>query len=140
MERSYGIIPLRRSGKVWETLLVKHRKGHWAFPKGHPESNETSQETASRELKEETHLTVKQLLSSEPLKEFYIFKHKGALVEKRVAYYLAEVEGEVEIQEQEIADFRWVSLEDAAKLATFPESKALAQKAGSLLLSFESLL
>jgi len=133
MERSYGIIPLRRAGKKWETLLVKHGKGHWAFPKGHPELNETPQETASRELKEETSLTVKQFIPVEPLKEFYVFKHEGVLVEKRVAYYLAEVEGEVEIQEQEIDDFRWVSLEDAAKLATFPESKALPQKVLSIL-------
>ena len=133
MERSYGIIPLRRAGNQWETLLVKHGKGHWAFPKGHPESNEAPQETASRELKEETSLIVKQFIPVEPFEEFYTFMQKGALIEKIVSYYLAEVEGEVEIQEQEIDDFQWVTLKDAAKLATFPESKAFPEKVANIL-------
>lgn len=134
MERSYGIIPIRRKGRGWETLLVKHGKGHWAFPKGHPEKDESPQEAASRELFEETALRVARILPREPLKEFYTFKHEGRLVEKSVLYFLAEVEGEVQIQAREIEDFRWVSFEEASKLATFPEAKTLSLQAQKQLL------
>jgi len=138
MERSFGIIPLRLVENKWETLLVKHQKGHWAFPKGHPEPNESPQDTASRELKEETGLQVTQFFPLDSLKEFYIFKREGTLVEKHVTYFLAEVEGEVTLQIEELEDFRWISLQEAAKLATFPETKNLPQKVLSILLRHSS--
>lgn len=128
MEHSYGIIPLRRRDRLWETLLVKHRKGHWAFPKGHQDPDETPQETASRELYEETGLRVTRLFPLEPLKEFYIYKLEGGLIEKSVTYFLAEVEGEVRLQTEEIETFSWVSLQEAARLATFPEAKKLVHQ------------
>ncbi len=128
MEHSYGIIPLRRRDRFWETLLVKHRKGHWAFPKGHSDPDETPQETASRELYEETGLRVMRLFALEPLREFYIYKLEGSLIEKSVTYFLAEVEGEVRLQAEEIEAFSWVSLQEAARLATFPEAKKLARQ------------
>ncbi len=137
MERSFGIIPLRCIGNQWETLLVKHQKGHWAFPKGHAEPNETPQETALRELKEETGLSVKGFLHVEPLREFYVFKREGILTEKIVTYFLAEAEGEVRLQKEELEDFCWLSFEEAKKRATFPESKALAQKAARLIKLYE---
>ncbi|MBD3304395.1 NUDIX domain-containing protein, partial [Candidatus Woesearchaeota archaeon] len=38
-------------------LLVKHKEGgHWDFPKGHAEEGETEEETALREIYEETGL------------------------------------------------------------------------------------
>ncbi|NGX61814.1 MAG: Diadenosine hexaphosphate hydrolase [Chlamydiae bacterium] len=127
-EQSFGVIPLRRGDGEWEILLVLHGKGHWAFPKGHPEEGETPQETATRELFEETALTVKRQLFSQPLKEHYFFKREGGVVEKNVTYLLAEVEGEVEIQVEEISDFRWIPLIQAERLATFPETKRLIQQ------------
>ena len=48
--RSYGVIPVH-NGKF---LLLKQNKGHWGFPKGHKEGNETDEECALRELKEES--------------------------------------------------------------------------------------
>ncbi|MCP5469384.1 MAG: NUDIX domain-containing protein [Chlamydiales bacterium] len=116
---AFGIIPVRE-GKM---LLVLHQKGHWAFPKGHPEKNETPIETAKRELKEETGLEVSGLLGKE-FQEHYTFD----TTEKYVTYFLAKVRGEVVLQECEIADFRWVTFEEAQKLATFAECKKLVRE------------
>ena len=52
-EKSCGCIIID-NGKV---LLVKQTAGHWGFPKGHVETNETEIETAIRETKEETNLS-----------------------------------------------------------------------------------
>lgn len=123
---SFGIIPLRRKGQ-WEVLLIKHHHGHWAFPKGHQEPGETGQEAAVRELKEETNVQVKRFFNALPLEEHYFFHQKGALIEKTVTYYLAEVEGAVAIQKEEIADFCWASLEEAEKIITFSEGKQLCK-------------
>ena len=39
-----------------KVLIIKHNQGHYGFPKGHVEKNETEQETAIRETKEETNI------------------------------------------------------------------------------------
>ena len=42
-----------------EILLIRHKNGgHWAFPKGHVEKKETEEDTALREIREETGLEV----------------------------------------------------------------------------------
>ena len=125
MERSFGILPLKRSEQGWKTLLVKHQKGHWAFPKGHPDPHEAPLACAKRELKEETGLEVKNVLFDEPLEENYTFEREGETIQKRVTYFVAEVEGEVALQPEEIADFKWLSFEEAADVATFPECRSL---------------
>ena len=58
-EKSCGAIVYREKDGV-EILLIKHKNGgHWAFPKGHVENKETEEETALREIWEETGLKVK---------------------------------------------------------------------------------
>ncbi len=54
-EKSCGAVILRHNDENdYDVLLVKHTAGHWGFPKGHVEGNETEEETAIREVKEET--------------------------------------------------------------------------------------
>jgi bis(5'-nucleosidyl)-tetraphosphatase len=138
-KRSYGVIPLRRQRGRWEVLLVKHGKGHWAFPKGHPERGEEPRQTAVRELKEETGLKIQAFLEA-PLQEERYFFHEGPdLIDKTVVYFIAEVAGEVCTQKEEIADFKWLSFKRAQKLATFPETKRLVENTFLTLISLEAL-
>ena len=58
-EKSCGAIVYRKHHGNTEILLVRHIKsGYWSFPKGHVEEGETEEETARREIKEETGLDV----------------------------------------------------------------------------------
>ena len=56
-EKSCGCIIINKN----KVLLIKQTKGHWGFPKGHVEKDETEIETAIREVKEETGLDIKDL-------------------------------------------------------------------------------
>lgn len=127
-EIAYGIIPLKKIEKCWHLLFVQHLQGHWAFPKGHPEGEETLLETAQRELSEETALTVTRLLREEPFVEEYRFLREGNMISKKVAYFLAEVEGEEKVQLKEIIHFQWVVLEKAEQRATFLECRRLCRE------------
>ncbi len=129
-EHSYGILPLRKNKKSgeWEVLLVLHQKGFWAFPKGHAEPKEKHEETAKRELKEETGLSVVKLLPVEPFTEHYFFRAGGTLISKYVTYFAAEVAGDIKVQHEEIQDCQWFSLAEAKKQITFKESKAILDK------------
>lgn len=124
-EYSFGIIPLKLSKGEWQTLLIQHHQGHWAFPKGHADPHEVPYEAAVRELREETALQVAHLLDIPPIEEEYFFRAGPDLVHKKVLYFAAQVTGEVIIQQQEITDYKWLPLKDAHGWATFKETQTL---------------
>ena len=55
-------------------LLVKQTTGDWGFPKGHIEANETEEETAIREVKEETGLDVVLVNDKKYMTEYLVAK------------------------------------------------------------------
>lgn len=134
-ETSCGIIPLRHLKSTWQVFLVQLHASHWSFPKGHVDGNESQQETAERELHEETGLKVKRYFSTTPLKEKYIFQQNDKLIHKTVFFFVAEVTGKVQLQQQEIQAGEWLSFAEAAKRLDFASDKALLQQASNLIKS-----
>lgn len=106
-------------------LLLRHRKGHWSFAKGHSEEGETPVQTALRELHEEAGIFDIKFVSDEPLlKEKYIFRNKKMMkVKKRVDYFIAETFNmEVKIDNHEITDYKWCTLDESRDILTFGQS------------------
>lgn len=115
-EKSCGAILLRRTDQEFETLLVRQNQGHWCFPKGHVIGNETEEETAKREVLEETGLTI-EIVDGFRESTFY---SPEPFVFKEAVYFLAKpTGGELKKQEEEIAEVRWVSILEASALITF---------------------
>lgn len=127
-EESFGVIPLRKEGEEWQTFLVQLHAGHWTFPKGRKNHHETSLNAATRELKEETNLTVIEFLSIRPYLETYRFEREGVLIDKFAWYYPAMVKGDVELQAAEIKEGRWVSFHTALDLLTYLPTKNVAHQ------------
>jgi ADP-ribose pyrophosphatase YjhB (NUDIX family) len=88
IEVSAGAALLRGSPPAVEMLVVKVRSDGYELPKGHLEWDETPEQAAARELREETGLVSEpkpgELLGT--LK--YSFEKDGVTVHKRVHYYL----------------------------------------------------
>jgi len=128
-EISYGIIPLQKRDNNWYVFLVHHRDGnHWGFPKGKPRDGESHQQSAVRELREETNLKVIFFLQEEPLSEAYIYTRNNEKTNKTVHYFLAMVEGTISIQKEEVLEGDFFSFEQAKKTITHAESqKVLAE-------------
>lgn len=122
---SHGVFPLQKRGNRWFIFIIRHRGGHWTLPKGHPEGTETPIEAATRELFEETGLSVVKLLFDEPLIESYQFSSRGKPILKTVNYFIAEVAGEIRIQKEELQDGRWVELAKAHEIVTYAQMKML---------------
>lgn len=135
-DRSYGIIPVRKVQEEWEFLLVKHLGGHWSFPKGHPEGDESPKQAATRELLEETALQVKQFFPKYPFKEEYSFFHNKEKINKTVLYYLAEVQGEAKLQEEELLDLRWLAYSESCQQLSFPRSVQICRQAHQFLIQY----
>jgi 8-oxo-dGTP pyrophosphatase MutT (NUDIX family) len=133
-EESFGVIPLTKANGRWEVFLIQHhRGGYWGFPKGHAEANETPKQAAFRELKEETNLEPVRLLQEEPLLEDYNFMMEGRRIYKQVCYFIAEVTGKIELQQQEIHDGKWAPFPDALHQVTHQEGRAILAQVEKML-------
>lgn len=125
---SCGVIPYRVVNGTREFLLIQHKAGHWAFPKGHPEDAEDHAETARRELEEETGIGRVTLDEDRPFEERYAFtKRSGRQVIKRVIYFVGEVGAghTVRLQASEVSDYAWGDASATRQRMTFDEGKAL---------------
>ena len=73
-EKSCGGIIFYKTKQNTKILLVKNNNGrYWSFPKGHIEEGETEQETAIREIKEETGLDVTIVRNFREISEYCPF-------------------------------------------------------------------
>ncbi len=133
-DESFGVIPLSKKHGYWEVFIIQHnRSGYWGFPKGHAEGDETPRMAALRELKEETNLDLIHFLREEPLIEQYTFIMDRKRVFKQVSYFIAEVDGKVALQQQEIHDGKWVPFPEAIHQVTHQEGKSLLAQVEKML-------
>ena len=131
-EFSYGIIPVLRQDGRDLFLLVRHKAGHWSFPKGHAEPGETEVQTARRELSEETGITACDLVNDAVFAETYPIPKRS--IEKTVKYFLGFVKtAAVRIQPEEIIEYAWSTYEDALKHISFPEAQKILRSAHAFL-------
>ncbi len=126
-DASFGVIPIHEQDGERRFLLVHHRKGHWGFPKGHVEPEESPSETALRELAEETGVTDCRLLGDEVFIERYTFiSKKGQQVDKAVTFFIGLVDDPaVTVQPQEVQDHAWLTADQARDRLTFHEAREL---------------
>ena len=121
-EKSCGALVVRRGQTECEILLIKHRGGHWAFPKGHVEAGETEEQTALREVEEETGLRVKL---DTGYREMVTFSPAPKVL-KDVVYFAATVIDGVETpQLSEVSDVLWVPFSKAERYITFENDRHL---------------
>lgn len=128
-EKSCGAIVYRKFHGNTEILLIKHvNSGHWSFPKGHVEGDETELETAHREIMEETGVDVildssfRETVSYSPKKD----------TQKVVVYFLAKAKNfDYTPQVEEIADIKWVDIGHASHVLTYENDKVIVNKAKS---------
>jgi 8-oxo-dGTP pyrophosphatase MutT (NUDIX family) len=128
---SAGGIVLRHGEHGREVVLGRRRRDRdgvtWSLPKGTPDGDETPQETALREVHEETGLQVRIL--DEVGDIHYRFVREGRRIDKTVRYFLMQaVGGDLALHDHEFEEVRWVELAEADALLSFPtERKILAR-------------
>ena len=118
-EKSCGAVIWKAVDGEKKYLLVLNKKpggaGHWGFPKGHVEGSENEFETATREILEETGLRVVFQGGKRTVTTY----NPVPGVTKDVVYFLAMArDGEVKLQQSEVAQFKWCSYSEAMNLVT----------------------
>ena len=101
------------------------------FPKGHVEQGETEVDTARREIWEETGLSAK---IDTDFRQVVTYYPKPGII-KDVVFFLATIiDGTEKAQEEEIAEIRWFSFEDARDHITFASDEDVLLAANAHLL------
>ena len=95
-----------------------------AFQKVVVSKRETPHQTAFRELREETNLTAKSCIDvpfEYDFSENYRVSYDDNLFQKYVTYYPCYVVGDVVMQQDEVEDGKWVTVDDLASFFQFKE-------------------
>ncbi len=121
METSCGLVLVN-----YDMLLVlQYPQGHWDFVKGHVEQDESFEDTALRELAEETGIDTATLIPNFQRRTQYEFTHKGEIIHKQVHWFLAETDEMIVKLSNEHIGFLWLSWNDAMQQLTFDNSKSV---------------
>ena len=123
-EHSVGIILTNKD----QYLFLHYTKGHWGFVKGNVENNETPEETARRELKEETGITTVFFTKEFFEREEYFYKREGKTIHKEVEYFLGETPETIVTLSKEHTEYKWLPSQEAINLLSFPQGKELLRK------------
>jgi 8-oxo-dGTP pyrophosphatase MutT (NUDIX family) len=129
-ERSAGGVVVR-DGEV--IVIVPTRRGAQGqrvlgLPKGHVDPGETPDQTALREVREETGVDAELV---ERLGEVrYFYQRAGKRIFKRVTFYLfAYVAGSLDDHDDEVEEARWMDLAEAATALTYDGEREMAARA-----------
>jgi 8-oxo-dGTP pyrophosphatase MutT (NUDIX family) len=100
----------------------------WTLPKGTPDGRETVEQTALREVEEETGLEVEIVATIGAID--YFFTQSGERIHKTVHFFLMQpTGGSLDKHDHEFEDVRWFPVNEALSLLTFPTERQLVEQA-----------
>ena len=129
-----GVLVRRRNGR-WMVAAIRpggRPEGLWALPKGRIDEGERGEETALREVAEETGAHGSSLGKLGDIR--YWFYWEGERVFKVVSFFLVRYSGgrlgDVPAEHRhEVAEVRWLPLDDAPSLLAYRGEQEMAVKA-----------
>ena len=134
-EFSAGGVLVRRLNGRWMLAAIRpagKKPGVWALPKGRIDPGERGEQTALREVAEETGARGRSLGKLGDVR--YTFTWDGERIFKVVSFFLVRYEGGrlgdlPEAFRHEVAEVKWLPLEDAPRLLAYGGERDMARKA-----------
>ncbi len=123
-----GMVYRRTSIDHVDILMIQDRLGRWTIPKGHVEEGESNEQTAIREVGEETglhSLSIKEKLD----KIHFFYRKEGKLIYMTTHVFLIEALGDTNAvipeNSEGIVDAKWFSMEEALRLIEYKDTERL---------------
>ena len=136
-----GVVYRRVEGRIEVVLVARTDEGLWALPKGKPHDGESVEETALREVTEETGLevTIDTGIGDDGRIGSISYRYGGApggvpRVFKEVHHFLMHAHGgDVAHHDAEHDLVDWYDIHEAAKRMTYSNERAIVERAGLML-------
>lgn len=131
---SAGGVVIRFEGSRPQFVVGSRRRERdsrtWTLPKGTPNAGETIEETALREVAEETGLRVRILSPLDSIEYWFVLA--GTRYHKTVHYFVMEpTGGDLADHDHEFEEVRWVGFDEADSILTFETERVLVAKAAA---------
>ncbi|OGH38964.1 MAG: hypothetical protein A3B44_03620 [Candidatus Levybacteria bacterium RIFCSPLOWO2_01_FULL_38_21] len=135
-EFSAGGVVYKKDDSKMSILVAQHSQHHgWVFPKGiigDRHKRESKEETALREVEEETGIKGKIIESLQPVT--YWYNLKGEKIKKTVYYFLMSfVSGDIKGHDYEMEDVKWLPIEEVKNKLTYKSDKEVWTQAVKIL-------
>ena len=129
-EVSFGGVVVRGDDVI--VIVPRGRRRVLGLPKGGANPGERPEDTAAREVREETGITVSV---RERLGQVdYTYRRGGRTIAKTVHFYLCDFEeGDTADHDHEVDDARWIPLAEARRRLSYPGERAMIARALSIL-------
>jgi 8-oxo-dGTP pyrophosphatase MutT (NUDIX family) len=129
-----GVVIGQVDGQAQACLGLRRREDEgisWVLPKGTPAAGETTEQTALREVTEETGLEVRIVAPIGSIE--YFFTQHGQRIHKTVHFFLMEpTGGNLDRHDHEFEEVRWLPLAKASARLTFPTERQMLDQARAL--------
>jgi 8-oxo-dGTP pyrophosphatase MutT (NUDIX family) len=113
-------------------ILRPTRKGEriWCLPKGLMQEGESTEQTARREVREETGLEGKVREKLGEIQYVFYSLEERSKIQKAVHFFLMEyLQGSVEDHDAEVEEARWFSIKEAEERLVYENEREILRKA-----------
>lgn len=125
-----GVVYREVDGNIQAVLCGRSDPILWSLAKGTPDPGETLEETALREVREETGLEVELDSTIGAIDYWFADRQFDVRYHKTVHFYLmAAVGGDTEAHDPEFDVVRWFSADEAASMMTYPNEAEILLRA-----------
>lgn len=133
-----GVVVRERDGRFEVAVIKPQGRNVLALPKGHIDGEESAQQAATREVLEETGLSVELTHDLGDVK--YVYRFRGQTIFKVVTFFLfRHTGGEIDVLDPamriEVDVARWVPLSESAAMLSYRGEKEMVLKALALITS-----
>ena len=135
---SAGGVAYRRDGQPQVVIIsvASREESRWQLPKGLVDPGETPEAAAIREVREEAGITTELVAPIETIEYWYVGQEAGQRIRfhKFVHFFLlAYRSGDVADHDHEVAEARWVDIEEALERLAFDNERRIVLRARSMI-------
>ena|SRR5688572_29849338 len=120
------------SGAVEVAVIAVGEKHRWQLPKGTIEENESPEQAAAREVREEAGIMTELVELIDVIEYWYVGDSQGRRVRfhKKVHFFLMKyTSGDVADHDHEVEDARWMPIDDAIEQLAFKNERNVVERA-----------